>query len=86
MDAYHGSNATGECPEFFYKNGKKPQTVSYPNPDGTTTTMYINSSNGGKFTKGHIKELENQSKQKSKMDDLREAMLLRLEKRKLQKQ
>ena len=86
MDAYHERNTTGECPEFFYKNGKKPITESYTNSDGTKVEMIINATNGGKLTKTQLKQIQNGANQKTKKESIREAMLLRLEQRTLQKQ
>ena len=86
MDAWLGQSLTPKAPEFFYKNGKKPQIASYIDSDGSTFVMRINSIGGKKFTKTTLKKIENETKQERKSDDIREAMRLRLEQRKLEKQ
>ena len=87
MDTYHGG-ANGkmtEAPEFFYKNGKKPQIVSQTLPDGTTIELHINSTTGKALDKTQIKAIQNQSNQQIKKEATKERLLNILAKRQAEK-
>ena len=87
MDAYHGTSTQGTytAPEFFFKNGKTPQTLKIENADGTVDIAYVNSSNGIAIGEHQLKRIKNQAKNQLKKEAAREGMLERLEKRKAEK-
>jgi hypothetical protein len=84
MDAYHGYSSPSNYnpPEFFYRNGKTPQTIRIENADGSIHLAHVNSTNGEALSERHLKEIKNQAKTQMKKELAREGMLERLEKRK----
>ena len=87
MDAYHGISSVENytAPEFFFKNGKTPQTMKIKNADGTVSLAYVNTTNGTAIGEHQLKTIKNQAKNHLKKEARREGMLERLEKRKAEK-
>lgn len=86
MDTYHGER-TGmtEAPEFFYKNGKKPQIVSQTLPNGTNIEVHINSTTGKALSGKQVKTIQNQANQQVKKEATKERLLNILAKRQAEK-